>query len=199
MPPKLKAKSQKKKGKKQKDGKNSVEEQYWKAALEVEVLQDHLALGRQVTRRTQEHKEELRAKLQELQEGLQEEKDAKQAIYSEMTRQQRNLEQESTASIQTLREEVAELRLQLAKSQQALHALQEESERMKSEKDAQIAGLQEEVENMETEYGNLLHSCLDKMLSKLSVAGQQWKDQALLTHQHHKQILKDYGLNPLEF
>ncbi|KAE8592330.1 hypothetical protein XENTR_v10018731 [Xenopus tropicalis] len=199
MPPKQKGKSQKKKGKKTKNGTSSVDDQYRKATLEVEVLQNHLALRRQVTRRTQEHKEELHAKLQELQGDLEEEKSEKQAIYSEMTRQQQALEQQSSASIQALKQEVAELRLQLGESQQELKEVREELEHTKSEKEDQIIHLRREVENMESEYENLLHSCLDHLLSKLNVAELQWKDQALSIHQQHKQMLQDYGLNPLDF
>ncbi|OCT72414.1 coiled-coil domain-containing protein 153 [Xenopus laevis] len=199
MPPKQKGKAQKKKGKKTKNGTSSVEEQFRKALLEVEVLQDHLALRRQVTRRTQEHKEELRAKLQDLQGDLHEEKDEKHAIYSEMTRQQQALEQQSSASIQALKQEVEELRLQLGDTQQELEEVREELEHTKSKKDAEITHLRGEVENMESEYENLLHSCLDHLLSKLSGAELQWKDQALSIHQQHKQMLQDYGLNPLDF
>ncbi|CAH2319521.1 Hypothetical predicted protein [Pelobates cultripes] len=114
MPPKLKGKTQKKKKtKKQKDGSGSIEEQYRRAALEVDVLQDHLALRRHVTRRAQELKEELQEKLQVLQSDIEGERDEKQAIYSEMTRKQRNLELESSERIQSLEEEVAELKLKL--------------------------------------------------------------------------------------
>ncbi|KAM4702958.1 dynein regulatory complex protein 12 [Rhinophrynus dorsalis] len=198
MPPKQKGKSQKKKGKKQKDGTGSVEEQYRRAALEVDILQEHLALRRQVTRRTQEHRHKLKMKLEELQGDLEGEKEDKQAIYSEMARQYRTLEEQSSVCIQALEKEVVELRLQLAKSQQALQDLREESERTKVEKEAKITQLRGEVESMESEYEALLHSCLDQLLSKLSVAELQWKGQALSIHQQHKQMLQDCGLNPLD-
>ncbi|XP_063798979.1 coiled-coil domain-containing protein 153 isoform X3 [Pseudophryne corroboree] len=169
MPPKVKEKikKKKKKTKKQKDGTGSVEEQYWKATLEVDVLQDHLSLQRQVTRQAQERKDELRGKLLELQEDLQEERDEKQAIYS-------------------------------AKSQHALQMLTEESQRIAKEKEAEITELKKEVENMGMEYETVLHSCLDQILSKLSVAEQQWTNEAQAIHQQHKQMLQDCGLNPLD-
>ncbi|KAM8927912.1 dynein regulatory complex protein 12 [Pelodytes ibericus] len=200
MPPKIKEKTQKKKKrvKKQKDGSGSIEEQYRRAALEVDVLQDHLALRRQVTRRAQELKEELREKLEELEENLEGEKDEKQAIYSEMTRQHRNLEQESSAHIRSLEEKVTKLTFQLAKSQSELQKLREDCERKAAEKEEEISELRATVENMEKEYETLLHSCLDQLLAKLDVAGLQWKNNALSIHHQHKQMLQECGLNPLD-
>ncbi|XP_063291940.1 coiled-coil domain-containing protein 153 [Pelobates fuscus] len=199
MPPKLKGKAQKKKKtKKQKDGSGSIEEQYRRAALEVDVLQDHLALRRHVTRRAQELKEELQEKLQVLQSDIEGERDEKQAIYSEMTRKHRNLELESSEHIQSLEEEVAELKLKLGKSQNELRMFQEESARKAAEKEAEITDLRIEVENMEKEYETLLHSCLDQLLSKLNTADLQWTKQALSIHQQHKEMLLDCGLNPLD-
>ncbi|XP_075047443.1 dynein regulatory complex protein 12 isoform X2 [Mixophyes fleayi] len=159
MPPKLKVKSPKtkKKGKKKEDGAGSVEERYRKATLEVDVLQDHLSLQRQVTRQAQEHKDELRGKLLELQEDLQEERDKKQAIYSEMTRRHQNLEQQSSAHVQALEEEIVGLKLQLSKSQQALQILSEESQEIAKKNKAEITELKKEIETMETENETMLH------------------------------------------
>ncbi|XP_069803673.1 dynein regulatory complex protein 12 [Dendropsophus ebraccatus] len=199
MPPKLKTKSpKKKKAKKLKDGTGSVEEKFRKAALEVDVLQDHLALQRQVTRQAQQRKYELHGKLQELQEDIQDERDEKQAIYYEMTRQHQDLEQQSSARIQDLEEEVAELKLQLHNSQQAFKLLSEESQRTTKEKDAEIQELKKQVESMETEYEHILHSSLDQILSKLALAGQQWEKESLTIHQQYKHMLQDCGLNPLD-
>ncbi|CAI9532529.1 unnamed protein product [Staurois parvus] len=87
-----------------------MEDKHKKATVEVDVLKDHLALQRQVTRQAQYHKQEMRGKLHELLEDLQEERDTKQAIYSEMTRQHQDLEQQSSSRIQVLEEEVAKLK-----------------------------------------------------------------------------------------
>lgn len=199
MPPKLKGKSQKKKKlKKTKGGAGSVEEQFRKATLEVDVLQDHLALQRQVTRQAQQRKYELHGKLQELHEDIQDERDEKQAIYNEMTRQHLDLEQQSSARIQDLEAEVAELKLQLNNSQQAFQSLCEESQRITKAKEAEIEELKKQVESMETEYEHILHSSLDRILSKLTLAGQQWAKESLTIHQQHKHMLQDCGLNPLD-
>ncbi|XP_053308291.1 coiled-coil domain-containing protein 153 isoform X2 [Spea bombifrons] len=176
----------------------SVEEQYRRAVLEVDVLQDHLALRRQIARQAQELKKELREKLQELEGDLQGERDDKQAIYSEMTRQHRSLEQESSAHIRSLEEEVTELKIKLAYSQNALQKLQEESERKAAEKEAEIMDLRAQMENMEKEYETLLHACLDKLIDKLNMAEFGWKKQALSIHQQYKGMLQNCGLNPLD-
>uniref|UniRef100_A0A8C5N363 Dynein regulatory complex protein 12 n=1 Tax=Leptobrachium leishanense TaxID=445787 RepID=A0A8C5N363_9ANUR len=200
MPPKLKGKIQKKKkkGKNQKDGSGSIEEKYCRATLEVDVLQDHLALHSQVTRRAQDLKEDLEVKFQELEKDLEGERDEKQAIYTEMTRRHRTLEQESTQHIQSLETEVAQLKIELAMSQNELLRFQEESALKAADKEVEIAELRAEVEKIEKEYETLLHSCLDQLLSKLNVAELQWTNQAISIHQQHKQLLHDCGLNPLD-
>ncbi|XP_073513942.1 dynein regulatory complex protein 12 isoform X1 [Phyllobates terribilis] len=199
MPPKLKAKSpKKKKVKKLKGGTGSLEEQFRKATLEVNVLQDHLALQRHVARQAQQRKYELHGKLQELHEDIQDERDEKQAIYNEMTRQHRDLEQRNSMRIQHLEEEVAELKLQLNNSQQAFQLLSKESLHIAKEKEAEIEELKKQVENMETEYEQILHFSLDRILSKLTLTGQQWEKESLTIHQQHKHMLQDCGLNPLD-
>ncbi|XP_075695021.1 dynein regulatory complex protein 12 isoform X2 [Rhinoderma darwinii] len=198
MPRKLKAKSQKKKKvKKPKAASGSVEEQFRKATLEVDVLQDHLALQRQVTRQAQLCKYDLHGKLQELHEDIQEERDEKQAIYSEMTRQHQDLEQQSSAHIQDLEEEVSELKVQLNVSQKAFQLLSEESQCIAMEKEAEIEELKKQVERMETDYEHIIHCSLDRILSTLTLAGQRWAKESLSIHQQHKVMLQDCGLNPL--
>ncbi|KAM5132417.1 dynein regulatory complex protein 12 [Mantella aurantiaca] len=198
MPPKLKGKLQnKKKMKKQKES-GLIGDNYKKATIEVHVLQDHLALQRQVMRQAQHHKQEMRGKVHELLDDLQEERDTKQAIYSEMTRQHHDLEHQSSSRIQALEEEVAKLKLQLSISQEALQTLKEESENMAQEKEAEITALKGEVENMETEYETILHSCLDQLLQKLSVAQQKWTSESLSIHHQYKHMLQECGLNPLD-
>ncbi|XP_073513943.1 dynein regulatory complex protein 12 isoform X2 [Phyllobates terribilis] len=168
MPPKLKAKSpKKKKVKKLKGGTGSLEEQFRKATLEVNVLQDHLALQRHVARQAQQRKYELHGKLQELHEDIQDERDEKQAIYND-------------------------------NSQQAFQLLSKESLHIAKEKEAEIEELKKQVENMETEYEQILHFSLDRILSKLTLTGQQWEKESLTIHQQHKHMLQDCGLNPLD-
>ncbi|XP_056400621.1 coiled-coil domain-containing protein 153-like isoform X3 [Hyla sarda] len=199
MTPKLKTKLQKKKKvKKSKDETGLVEEKFRKATHNVDVLQDHLALQRQVTREAQQHKYELHGKLQELQEDIQDERDEKQAIYNEMTRQHCELKQQSSVCIQNLEEEVAELKLQLNNSQHAFLLLSEESHQITKEKNEEIKGLKKQIESMETEYEHILHSSLDQILSKLTLAGQQWKKESSIIHQQYKHMLQDCGLNPLD-
>ncbi|XP_072283059.1 dynein regulatory complex protein 12 [Pyxicephalus adspersus] len=198
MPPKLKGKLQsKKKMKKQKES-GVIEDNYKKATLEVNVLQDHLALQRQIMRQAQHQKKEMRGKLHELLDDIQEERDTKQAIYSEMTRQHQDLEQQSSSRIQALEDQVAKLKLQLSISQEALQTLKEESEHMAQKKEDEITELKKEVQNMEAEYGTILHSCLDQLLTKLSMADQKWASESLSIHHQYKQMLQDCGLNPLD-
>ncbi|CAM4612757.1 unnamed protein product [Lepidochelys kempii] len=83
-----------KKGGKQKKKKNvaenEVEEKYRKAALEVDILKEHLALRRDVARQVKADSEGL--KQRQLERELEMSRDDKKDIYEEMIRQYQELQ-----------------------------------------------------------------------------------------------------------
>ncbi|CAM5171891.1 unnamed protein product [Eretmochelys imbricata] len=85
-----------KKGGKQKKKKNvaenEVEEKYRKAALEVDILKEHLALGRDVARQVKADSEGLKQRQLELERELEMSRADKKDIYEEMIRQYQELQ-----------------------------------------------------------------------------------------------------------
>ncbi|XP_044852947.1 coiled-coil domain-containing protein 153 isoform X2 [Mauremys mutica] len=107
-----------KKGGKQKKKKNvaenEVEEKYRKAALEVDILKEHLALRRDVARQAKDDSEGLKQRLLELEQELEMSRDDKKDIYEEMIRQYQELQRQTETRIQQLETETKQLQEQLA-------------------------------------------------------------------------------------
>ncbi|XP_029428596.1 coiled-coil domain-containing protein 153-like isoform X2 [Rhinatrema bivittatum] len=99
MPPKKKEKARKK-GKQKKSGTDhDMEERFRRTVLEVEVLQDHLALRRDVARQAEAKGAELKARLLLLEQELQHERDDKKDIYAGSCQQEMQQLQEENQQI----------------------------------------------------------------------------------------------------
>ncbi|XP_029428594.1 coiled-coil domain-containing protein 153-like isoform X1 [Rhinatrema bivittatum] len=198
MPPKKKEKARKK-GKQKKSGTDhDMEERFRRTVLEVEVLQDHLALRRDVARQAEAKGAELKARLLLLEQELQHERDDKKDIYAEMIRKYKELQQESEVRTQGLEAEVKKLQEKLGSCQQEMQQLQEENQQILLEKNQAIVELQRTTESIEAEYEKILHATLDNLLSKLTLVKLRWTSQAISIHSDYKQRLQECGLNPLD-
>ncbi|XP_030394230.1 coiled-coil domain-containing protein 153 isoform X2 [Gopherus evgoodei] len=201
MAPKTRGKG--KKGGKQKKKKknvaeNEVEEKYRKAALEVDILKEHLALRRDVARQAKADSEGLKQRLVELEQELEMSRDDKKDIYEEMIRQYQELQQQTETRIQQLEIETKQLQKQLATCREDIQQARVEREQVLGEKDQTIAELQGKINAMEAEYEKILHGSLDRVLSKLAATQDCWEKEATAMHIEHKERLREFGLNPLE-
>ncbi|TFJ99176.1 Coiled-coil domain-containing protein 153 [Platysternon megacephalum] len=191
-----------KKGGKQKKKKNvaenEVEEKYRKAALEVDILKEHLALRRDVARQAKADSEGLKQRLLELEQELEMSRDDKKDLYEEMIRQYQELQRQTETRIQQLEIETKQLQEQLATCREDIQQARAEREQVLGEKDQTIAELQGKINAMETEYEKILHCSLDRVLSKLAAAQGCWEKEATAMHMEHKERLREFGLNPLE-
>ncbi|GAB1294110.1 Coiled-coil domain-containing protein 153 [Apodemus speciosus] len=116
MPPKTKGKGRKAGARKKK--KNSspgveAEAKHRRVLLEKELLQDHLALQREETRRAKASEDRLKQRLQGLAAELERTRSEGKAVYAEMSRQRRALQEELGSRSKLLEEEVRGLREQL--------------------------------------------------------------------------------------
>ncbi|XP_050778026.1 coiled-coil domain-containing protein 153 isoform X2 [Gopherus flavomarginatus] len=188
----------KQKKKKKNVAENEVEEKYRKAALEVDILKEHLALRRDVAREAKADSEGLKQRLVQLEQELEMSRDDKKDIYEEMIRQYQELQQQTETRIQELETETKQLQKQLATCREDIQQARVEREQVLGEKDQTIAELQGKINAMETEYEKILHGSLDRVLSKLAVAQDCWEKEATAMHMEHKERLREFGLNPLE-
>ncbi|XP_067418863.1 dynein regulatory complex protein 12 [Emydura macquarii macquarii] len=200
MAPKNRGKG--KEGGKQKKKKNvaenEVEEKYRKAALEVDILKEHLALRRDVARQAKADSEGLQQRLRELERELELTRDDKKDIYEEMIRQYQELQRQTETRIQQLETETKQLQQELATCRQDIQQAREDREQLLGEKDQTIVELQGKIDAMETAYEKILHGSLDQILSKLAAAQGCWEKEATALHLEHKERLREFGLNPLE-
>uniref|UniRef100_A0A0P6JDY9 Dynein regulatory complex protein 12 n=1 Tax=Heterocephalus glaber TaxID=10181 RepID=A0A0P6JDY9_HETGA len=166
--------------------------------LEKELLQDHLAIWRAEARRAKASEDQLKQRLQELAAELERARSEGKAIFAEMSRQHRALQNEMDAHRKQLEEEVKCLREQLETCQRETEASRKEAERVLGERDRTLAQLRAHVTDMEAKFEEILDGSLDLLLAKLRAIKPQWDEAALRLHTRHKEMLRQIGLNPLD-
>uniref|UniRef100_K7G1J3 Dynein regulatory complex protein 12 n=1 Tax=Pelodiscus sinensis TaxID=13735 RepID=K7G1J3_PELSI len=149
---------------------NEVEEKYRKAALEVDILKEHLALWRDVARQAKADGEGLKRRLLELELELELERTTRR-IFMKMIRQHQELQRQTETRMQQLETETKQLQEQLATCHQATQRAQEEGEQLRGEKDRPISELRGRIDAMETEYEKILHLFFTRCFSVLPLQG----------------------------
>nr|XP_006992831.2 coiled-coil domain-containing protein 153 isoform X1 [Peromyscus maniculatus bairdii]XP_042136680.1 coiled-coil domain-containing protein 153 isoform X1 [Peromyscus maniculatus bairdii]XP_042136681.1 coiled-coil domain-containing protein 153 isoform X1 [Peromyscus maniculatus bairdii] len=201
MPPKTRAKGRKTGAQKKKKNPSpdaEAEAKHKLVLLEKELLQDHLALQRDETRRAKASEDRLKQRLQGLEAELERAQSQGKATYAEMSRQRRALQEELRTRSKQLEEEARGLREQLETCQREAKAEREEAERALREQDESLAQLRAHVANMEAKYEEILHGSLDCLLAKLRAVKPQWDAAVLRLHTRYKEQLRQFGLNPLD-
>ncbi|XP_003365371.2 dynein regulatory complex protein 12 isoform X1 [Equus przewalskii] len=201
MPPKTKEKGVKAGSQKKKKNAGAgveAESMHRLAVLEKELLQDHLALWRDEARRAKASENQLKQRLQGLEAELEGARSEGKAIYAEMSRQCRALQEEMETRSRRLEEEVRGLREQLEMCQKEAEAARREAEEVLGERDQTLAQLRAHVADMEAKYEEILHGSLDGLLAKLRAVKPQWDKDVLRLHARHKEQLRQFGLNPLD-
>ncbi|KAL7981581.1 hypothetical protein Chor_005669 [Crotalus horridus] len=127
---------------------------------------------------------------------------------SEMIRQYQQFQRQTDTQIQRLEAEKQNLQEQLgiytnvclteAACQKKLQRSEEDRAKISEEKDKAVAEMQQKAKEMEKECERTLHDSLDQVLSKLQTAKLGWETEASLIHTEYKNMLKEFGLNPLE-
>nr|XP_048272811.1 coiled-coil domain-containing protein 153 isoform X1 [Myodes glareolus] len=201
MPPKTKGKgrktgAQKKKKKSSPDA--GAEAKHRLVLLEKELLQDHLALQRDETRRAKASEDRLKQRLQELEAELERAQSEGKAVYAEMSRQRWALQEELRTRSKQLEEEVRSQQKQLETCQREAKTAREGAEKALREQGETLAQLRAHVANMEAKYEEILNGSLDCLLAKLRAVKPQWDAAVLRLHTRHKEQLRQFGLNPLD-
>ncbi|OBS58516.1 hypothetical protein A6R68_10381 [Neotoma lepida] len=163
------------------------------------------AQQRDETHRAKASEDRLKQKLQGLEAELERTRSEGKAIYAEMSRQRRALQEELWTRSKQLEEEVRGLREQLETCQREAKTAREEAEQALREQDETLAQLHAHVANMEAKYEEILHlkawcsqGSLDCLLAKMRTVKPQWDAAVLRLHTRHKEQLRQFGLNPLD-
>ncbi|XP_019831135.1 dynein regulatory complex protein 12 isoform X3 [Bos indicus] len=127
------------------------------ALLEKEVLQDRLALQRDEARRAKASEDQLKQRIKDLEAELEGARSEGKAIYAEMSRQCRSLQEAMQSRSRQLEEEVEGLREQLELCQREAEAAQREAKQALGERDQTLAQLRAHVADVEAKYEEILH------------------------------------------
>ncbi|XP_048015857.1 coiled-coil domain-containing protein 153 isoform X2 [Megalobrama amblycephala] len=200
MPPKKKGKGN---GKKEKPKKSTPEkddglsEKYQRSVLDVAVLKEHLALRSSVARQATAVRDDLKSQIRDLEQVLSQERSDMKDIAADLNRQYKSMETDLQTKVNRLEVSVDLLETQLTECQVKLKSERERREKTEAEKDAIISDLQSKLDRMESECEKILHGCLDSLLSHLAETRLQWEEQSTVVHQEVKDMLSDFGINPL--
>lgn len=201
MPPKKAGKkSGKAKGKKKKpdDTELTLEDKYKKTLDEIDALKDQLANRKELMRRAQCGSDDFKQKMKVMEGDIEEHKDDQRAISADMTRQYKTMQTEMRLHVHTLETQLTQTRQVLSKTETELKSTQEEKERISQEKDLMIQDLQKKIGGMERAYETILHDALNSLIERIDLAKHKWEEKSTVVQSRNKQILLEFGLNPLD-
>lgn len=108
------------------------------------------------------------------------------------------MQSEMALRIHMLEQTVNKLREQLASTEEELKKTRKERDDIRREKDEIIAELQFKIDHMESAYESVLHDAFDRMAIKVEDARARWEMESSEIQEKNKQLLLEFGLNPLE-
>jgi len=198
MPPKKDGKKKKKKKVAKTGDATTVEEKYDQTLKKIDSLQSELVLRTEIARRSKATSSDLRLRIKEVNELSEEEKQNKYDISTDLIRQYKSMQLDLTSKIKSLENNNASLSERLNIVNNELKNERKNKERIVKEKDDIIYDLEYKVEHMEAAYENILHDAFDLMDIKLDEAKVEWKHEALSVQRKNKDLLLQFGLNPLD-
>ncbi|KAM6115660.1 LOW QUALITY PROTEIN: dynein regulatory complex protein 12 [Phoenicopterus ruber ruber] len=176
---------------------SQAEEKYRKAALEIDMLKEHLVPWRDVTCQAKADNEGLKRSLWDLEKALEQVQEDKD-IHEEMTWQYQELQKQTAPHSQRLEAKGKSLQEQLTTRLWEGQQTQKTATPALTGRDTTIAQLQGRLDAMEREYEKILHGSLDLVLAKMAEASQNWEEVGMIIAVEQKDRLQDFGLNPLE-
>ncbi|KFV78920.1 Coiled-coil domain-containing protein 153, partial [Struthio camelus australis] len=158
---------------------------YRKAALEVDMLNEHMVPWRGMAWQASTDHEGLKRRLRDLEKALEQAREDKRDMHEGVGDYPLSIPCVCPHS-----PTAASLRERQLAQEMAAQAL--------AEKDVTITQLQSRLDTMEMEYEKILHGSLDLVLAKLAGASQYWEEMGTSISLENKERLQEFGLNPLE-
>ena len=197
MPPKRKGKKKKEKPLGRAGG-MTVEEKYQHTLKRIETLQDHLTLRTEIAGRSNQLSKVLHNNLIQANEHISTEKQNTHDIACNLKQQYASMETELSGEITSTKSDLKLLQEKLAQTEEELKHEKEEKRRIVKEKDEMIADLEYKIEHMESAYENILHDAFDVLVIQLEKVKLSWKKESLDIQSQNKDLLLEFGLNPLD-
>lgn len=195
MPPKKKGKKGKKTKKKDAAGE---EDKFKRTEKEIVLVKDRLALQTEISRRASSAASVARVDLQEAEKKLWQQKEHEKDISAELSRQYKTMQTEMAIHVRQLEAEVSHLRQQLSHTNNELESYKVAYKELEEEKNNKILELQTRIDGMEGSYERVLTEALDSLMLKIDGSSRNWDKTSMELQDKSKQMLLQFGLNPLE-
>ncbi|XP_033757942.1 coiled-coil domain-containing protein 153-like [Pecten maximus] len=198
MPPKKKKGKGKGKKKKKDDASLELEDKYKKTMTEIEALKDHLAIRKEIARKSQSVGNMMKSRMAEAQKDMEEQKADQKAINSEMALAYKSMQTTLQLKVHTLDMKLMQTEAKLKETEKKLRETEDEKERITREKDEEIEKLNLNIRVMEKEYIRILDESLNSLVAKIDGAKSKWELSGSNLQARSKQNLLELGLHPLD-
>jgi chromosome segregation ATPase len=142
---------------------------------QVEALKLELSQRTAQAMRAEKEKRELQSMLRDLKGDFKDTAEDTLAITSDMTRQYKAMEEHFMSDINSLERQVQELKDELAESRVHYEELQAEKDAVVAAKDEEIRALQGKMNDMATEFAEMLQETLSRMADKIEISSSSWE------------------------
>lgn len=172
MGPKKKGGKKDKKGGDDKDKGLSAEKLL---ALRIDALERELVSRTEKMNRAIAAQNELRTRVNGLNEAFSREEENMFAITADMTRQYKQMQEELIRANQEIEAKLEGYKDELDQSTRALEETKREKDQVIAMKDSQISDLKQRMEDMAIEFGDMLKETLDKMTDRIDSSHTEWE------------------------
>ena len=195
MPPKKKGKKGKKGGKKKgKDGELTEEDKLKLKIHEVDALKDNLAFRRDFSRKTKAAYEEMKDKLEETNNHIDEIENIHKASSAYLTNQYKSMQNEMEIKMHMLESELNATRKTLEATENKLaHEILEKKDIIEK-KDEKIEELEQKVKKIQIAYESVINLTLDTFNTNLDKKKLTWENSSIQLQTKNKKLLAELGL-----
>ena len=180
--------------KKSKDGDLGEENKLKLKTHEVDALKDNLALRRELTRKSKAAYEEIRDKLDDASNQIEEIEHVHKASSAYLTHQYKTMQSDMAIKMHQLETELASTKKVLDKTEGFLAQEIEEKKRVIKEKDHVITDLNQRIDNIQIKYDSTISSTLDKFIMNLNQRKILWEEKSERLQTKNKILLAELGL-----
>ena len=194
MPPKKKGKKGKKGKKKGKDGELNEDDKLKMKIHEVDSLKDNLAFRRDFSKKTKAAYEEMKEKLEETNNHIEELESIHKASNAYLTNQYKSMQNEMEIKTQMLENELNSTRKKLEDTEIKLSEVIQEKKKIIEQKDEKIEELNQKVKNIQVAFDSVINLTLDQFNSNLLKKKMSWENSSMKLQTNNKKKLAELGL-----
>lgn len=204
MSSKKKTSGKKKKAGKPGDNENEqlqkLKDELKRSNLRVETLERYLVLRTEQTHRAQAEQQDMRERMRDVDEDAELEKEERLSIAADMVRQYKSMQDDLLTQINDLSNKKLHLKDQLALANLTLEQTKKERDQELEKKDQEIIVLKQKMQDMVSEFGDMLRETLEKMGTMIQQQQQQHQQPEGISSQllNNEKLREILGGNTLQ-